>query len=183
MADIQSVLDSLIPQEVEVQTHAGAWYTMRILPYRTLDNVIEGAVITFADITEMKKTQDALRESRERFERLFLDTPVGIALIDSLTGHIRELNPTFATLAGRTLEELLDDDWMSITHPDDVQADLDNMKLLNAGTISGFHVAQRLLHRNGASVPVNMTVVRVKAGDEAHPHHLCMVVPRTPSVS
>ena len=40
--DTKAVLDSLIPKEMEVQTKAGAWHTMRIQPYRTLDNVIEG---------------------------------------------------------------------------------------------------------------------------------------------
>jgi len=46
-----------------VQKRSGAWYAMRIHPYRTLDNVIEGAVLTFADITEMVKTREALREA------------------------------------------------------------------------------------------------------------------------
>ena len=60
VADVQAVLDSLIPKEVEVKTTSGAWYTMSIMPYRTMDNVIEGAVITFVDISEAKKTQEAL---------------------------------------------------------------------------------------------------------------------------
>ncbi|MFH0731144.1 MAG: chemotaxis protein CheB [Pseudomonadota bacterium] len=64
--DAKAVLDSLIPKELEVQTTAGAWYTMRILPYRTLDNVIEGAVLTFVDITGVKKAQEALRLNEER---------------------------------------------------------------------------------------------------------------------
>jgi two-component system CheB/CheR fusion protein len=59
--DIKSVLDTLIPKEVEVKSVAGVWYTMRILPYRTLNNVIEGAVITFVDISAAKKAQEALR--------------------------------------------------------------------------------------------------------------------------
>ena len=63
VADVQAVLDTLIPKEVEVQTAEGKWYTMRIQPYRTLDNVIEGAVITFFDITEIKRTEEALRRS------------------------------------------------------------------------------------------------------------------------
>ena len=69
VADVQAVLDTLVPKEVEVQTKAGAWYLLRIRPYRTLENVIEGAVITFAEITEMKKAQAALRES-EALRRL-----------------------------------------------------------------------------------------------------------------
>jgi two-component system CheB/CheR fusion protein len=65
VADVQAVLDNLVPKEVEVQAKAGVWYSMRILPYRTLENVIEGAVITFTDITEMKNAQDALRGSED----------------------------------------------------------------------------------------------------------------------
>ena len=61
--DVQTVLDTLTPKEVEVQTKAGTWYLLRIRPYRTLENVIEGAVITFTEITEMKKAQAALRET------------------------------------------------------------------------------------------------------------------------
>ena len=62
LADIQVVLDTLVPKEVEVHSQAGMWYTMRILPYRTLENVIEGAVITFTDITESRQMKEALGE-------------------------------------------------------------------------------------------------------------------------
>ena len=60
VADAQAVLDTLLPKEVEVKTTAGKWYLMRIVPYRTLNNVIEGAVLSFVDITEMVKTRAAL---------------------------------------------------------------------------------------------------------------------------
>jgi two-component system CheB/CheR fusion protein len=53
--DVQAVLNDLIPKEVEVQTKAGTWFALRIRPYRTLENVIEGAVITFVDITQRKQ--------------------------------------------------------------------------------------------------------------------------------
>jgi two-component system, chemotaxis family, CheB/CheR fusion protein len=59
--DIRSVLNSLIPKELEVRSQAGAWYMMRIQPYRTLDNVIEGAVITFVDITRTKTLEEQLQ--------------------------------------------------------------------------------------------------------------------------
>jgi two-component system CheB/CheR fusion protein len=61
--DTQSVLDTRIPKEVEVKTTDGKWFTLRIQPYRTLENVIEGAVITFMDITEIVKTRDALHKA------------------------------------------------------------------------------------------------------------------------
>jgi len=60
--DVHAVLDSLIPKEMEVTSREGRWYLMRILPYRTLENVIEGAVMTFVDITAQKEMQEQLRE-------------------------------------------------------------------------------------------------------------------------
>ncbi len=174
-ADIQGVLDTLIPKEVEVQTAKGLWFTMRILPYRTLDNVIEGAVITFVDITERRKIGEALKESEELFIRLFNEAPLGIALIDSLSGRIFEVNPMFAGIAGRTREEMENLTWMSITHPDDIQKDLDQMALLNAGKISGFQMEKRYLHKDGTPVWIRMTIASVKVEDPAHPRHLCMI--------
>ena len=62
VADVNDVLETLVPRELQVQTIDGKWYTMRILPYRTLENTIEGAVITFVDITELKRAESALRD-------------------------------------------------------------------------------------------------------------------------
>ena len=58
--DIEAVLDTLVPREIEVQSKEGRWHLMRILPYRTVENVIEGAVVTFVEITEQKRTQEQL---------------------------------------------------------------------------------------------------------------------------
>jgi two-component system CheB/CheR fusion protein len=60
--DVQVVLDTLIPKEMEVSSREGRWYLMRIMPYRTLENVIEGAVMTFVDITQQKHMQEQLQE-------------------------------------------------------------------------------------------------------------------------
>ncbi len=77
--DVQTVLDTLCILEIEVKAKNGAWYTMRIQPYRTLDNVIEGAVITFIDITEAKHIQDELRLDEERIRIALQATPTVIA--------------------------------------------------------------------------------------------------------
>ena len=68
VADAQTVLNTLIHKEVEVKTKKGSWYTLRIQPYRTLDNVIEGAVFTFVDITKAKKVEAALIKKQFRPE-------------------------------------------------------------------------------------------------------------------
>jgi two-component system, chemotaxis family, CheB/CheR fusion protein len=66
LEDTQLVLDRLIPIEIEVQNRSGAWYLLRIQPYRTLENVIEGAVISFFNITEMEAARARRRESNIR---------------------------------------------------------------------------------------------------------------------
>ncbi|MBF0399004.1 MAG: PAS domain-containing protein, partial [Desulfobacterales bacterium] len=63
--DAQTVLDTLIPYENEVQSKTGSWYLIRIRPYRTLENVIEGLVITFLDITDRKQLESELRIQKE----------------------------------------------------------------------------------------------------------------------
>jgi PAS domain S-box-containing protein len=58
-------LTTLIYRERQVKTHDDRWYRVRIMPYRTQDNVIDGVVITFIDITEIKQLEDALRKDKQ----------------------------------------------------------------------------------------------------------------------
>ncbi|QIX61730.1 PAS domain-containing protein [Hymenobacter sp. BT18] len=113
--DIQQVLDRLISQEANIQTTAGEWYNMRILPYRTLDNYISGAVITFTEITELKNLEAQLQDNA-RFAASMQETvlePV-VALNASLQVHFcngafaRMLGTTPAELAGQPLVALAD---------------------------------------------------------------------------
>jgi chemotaxis protein methyltransferase CheR/two-component system CheB/CheR fusion protein len=59
--DAQGVLRTLVFLEKQVKTHDGRWYKVRIMPYRTQDNVIDGVVITLIEITETKKLEAQLR--------------------------------------------------------------------------------------------------------------------------
>jgi two-component system CheB/CheR fusion protein len=61
--DAQEVLKTLVPRESEVKDKSGLWFIVRIMPYRTLENVIEGIIITFAEITEQKRLQAELTDS------------------------------------------------------------------------------------------------------------------------
>jgi two-component system, chemotaxis family, CheB/CheR fusion protein len=57
---IHNVIESLIAQEAEIKTRDGEWYNLRIMPYRTLDNFISGAVLTFSKITKFKIVEKQL---------------------------------------------------------------------------------------------------------------------------
>ncbi len=106
--DVQSVLNTLIPKEIEVQTKAGAWYLLGIRPYRTLENVIEGAVINFVDITEMKKAQNVLQDSEvlRRLAVVVRDSRDAI-LVQDMEGHILGWNPGAERMYGWSEAEAL----------------------------------------------------------------------------
>jgi two-component system CheB/CheR fusion protein len=108
VADVREVLGSLVPKEFEVQTQTGAWYLLRIRPYRTLENVIEGAVITFTEITELKKARAALRESEVllRLAVVVRDAHDAITVQD-LEGRILAWNPGAERMYGWSEAEAL----------------------------------------------------------------------------
>jgi two-component system, chemotaxis family, CheB/CheR fusion protein len=108
VADVKTVLDTLIPQEVDVQTTDGKWYLLRIQPYRTMDNVIEGAVITFVDITEIQRAREALQQANDlrRLAVVVRDASDAITVQD-LAGRIIAWNPGAVRLYGWSEAEAL----------------------------------------------------------------------------
>ena len=106
--DVQAVLDSLILHEVEVQTTEGGWYTLRIQPYRTLENVIEGAVITFVDITETKKMREALRDANDQLRlAVVVQDAYDAITAQDMHGRIIAWNPGAVRMYGWSEAEAL----------------------------------------------------------------------------
>ena len=125
--------------------------------------------------SQLLRVEKELRKSEERFKTMFNEAPLGIAFINSTTGHIIDVNPMFAQIAGRTEEQMPSIDWMSITHPDDIQEDLENMALMNAGKIDGFQMEKRYLKPDGTIVWVNMTIAPMNFNNKSNHRHLCMI--------
>jgi two-component system, chemotaxis family, CheB/CheR fusion protein len=100
--DIQAVLKTLVPREVAVQAQDGRWFTLRIQPYRTIDNVIEGAVINFVDVTEIKQAEAKIRE----LESLKI---INQAKSELLANVSHELRTPLASIKG-FIETLIEND-------------------------------------------------------------------------
>lgn len=66
--DAGEALRTLSSKEVEIRTTDDTWYSMRVLPYRTIQNVIEGVVVTFVDISDRKHAEMALEETQRRYQ-------------------------------------------------------------------------------------------------------------------
>ncbi len=127
------------------------------------------------EILDLRQSLDAWREGHMLFKAIFDDSPFGVAIVDSITGRIFEVNPMFAKIAGRSMEEMRNIDWISITHPDDIQPDLDKMALLVKGVINGFRMEKRYFHPDGSIVWINMTISKLISHDDISLHHLCMI--------
>jgi two-component system CheB/CheR fusion protein len=91
--DAKEVLDTLIFKEMEIKDKNNLWYFMRILPYRTTENIIDGAVITFIDITTRKRI-----EQTERDSRIFADSVID-TIRESLVILDNELRVISANMA------------------------------------------------------------------------------------
>ena len=81
--DAKEVLRTLVYKEIELQTVAGIWYQMRILPYRTTNNVIDGVVITFTDINNQKTAY-------EKINKLNQDIQLAREYSDNIINTVRE---------------------------------------------------------------------------------------------
>ena len=108
MVDAQAVHDSLESRERQVQTTSGSWFIMRIRPYRTLSNVIEGVVITFVDITATKRVEEALAKANDQLRLAIVvrDSSDAITVHD-LEGRIIAWNPSAVRLYGWSEAEAL----------------------------------------------------------------------------
>jgi two-component system CheB/CheR fusion protein len=86
-ADVERVLETLHTREREVETEKGRWYLMRLLPYRTAEDRIEGVVMIFFDITERRAAEQRLAASEERL-RLLIDSAVDYAIFTVTSENI-----------------------------------------------------------------------------------------------
>jgi signal transduction histidine kinase/ActR/RegA family two-component response regulator len=85
---IGEVIDQVQPREREVRDRSGEWYLLRIHPYRTADNKIDGAVLVLLGIDEIKRSQQAQRDSEERLQLALEESK---QLAEKLNQHMEEL--------------------------------------------------------------------------------------------
>jgi two-component system CheB/CheR fusion protein len=128
-AAARSVVDTLKPIEREVKSNDDARFEMRVTPYRTSDNRIDGAVFTFFDIEPQKQAQDELERRNARLEsarelaRRVTDlNPLPLVVLDS-DKRITMANYAFLEIAGKEAESiegqrLFDLEWLEVDAPD-----------------------------------------------------------------
>ncbi|MBV9751262.1 MAG: PAS domain-containing protein [Hyphomicrobiales bacterium] len=107
--DAQAVLAHLAPIRREVRSRGGRWYDVRLRPYRTVDDKIDGVVITFVDVSERLQVEQALRESEQKLlqEKRLVDLSHDPIFIWDFDDGIIEWNRGSEELYGYSRDEAL----------------------------------------------------------------------------
>ena len=109
------------------------------------------------ELTERKQIEGALRESEERFRSTFEQAAVGIAHV-SPDGRLIRVNRRFCDFVGYDQDELLFLSFREITHPEDLEVDIESVRRMLDGSLDSYSVEKRYLKKAGSVVWANLTV-------------------------
>jgi PAS domain S-box-containing protein len=165
-----------IGTEYRLQNAEGRWNWTRerIVPLVGQFGSLQGWVGMNYDITQEKQHAIQLAESEERFRNIFDNAAVGIAHV-SLDGHWIMANHRFSAIVGYPKDELLQKRFQEITHPDDLEPDLQRMQLLLRGKVESYTMRKRYLHKRGDYVWVKLTVSLVYKSDGSPDYFIAVI--------
>jgi diguanylate cyclase (GGDEF)-like protein/PAS domain S-box-containing protein len=135
-----------------------------VMTMELLDLEAGRCVLTFArDVTDQRRAEACLRESEERFRQSFTFAAIGKAIV-ALDGRWIEVNPALCAILGYSEAEFIQRTFQDITHPDDLDADLNHIRELCSGAISTYQMEKRYIHRQGHEVWALLCVSLVHDG-------------------
>jgi diguanylate cyclase (GGDEF)-like protein/PAS domain S-box-containing protein len=158
-----------------------AWHCKAV---KDSNGIVTGALSSAHDITDVREmefqTEAALKELRRseaRYRALFEQAAVGVGLVVTGTGQYMDVNKKFCDLVGYSRDELIKLSLQSITHPEDVQENLDKNALLLSGKIREFSIDKRYVLKDGSIVWANLTTSPLwKPGEEVDEYYHIVVI-------
>lgn len=143
------------------------WLRSRTVVFaRDAEGAVRQIVGSVQDITTIKRAEDALRRSDERFRRYFDLGLIGMAITSPGTG-ILQVNDEICNILGYDRGELLRLTWQEITHPDDLAADLAQFRRVVAGEIDRYALDKRWIRKDGRTVWSTISVGAVRREDRS----------------
>lgn len=157
------VLDTLGTREIEVQDREEKWHLLRVRPYRTADNKIEGLVVLLVDIDQLRSSQQELRYARDFASTVVQSVPVPVVVLER-NGSIKTVNKAFRDLIqmkeneleGRSFSDLVGHLWGL----DDLAKRLEDLSHAEAGNLLEFEhqsttSQDRSILIKGQSLPID----------------------------
>ena len=155
---VLQVIETIIPQEVELQDRNGRWYILRLRPYRTLDNRIEGAVMTLVDIDSVKEAE-RLRQAlqHEQYLAAVVRNASDAVMLQDFEGRIIAWNQRAVELYGYSEEEVLQLNAAVLT-PDEAHEDMRTLlgQLQRGEKVLSYKTLRRA--KNGRVFKVSLTI-------------------------
>ena len=140
---------------------AAFWNELYVSPVHDDEGVLTNFVGVQNDITERRRIAEVLRESEERFRVTFEHAAIGAAQV-AIDGRWLRVNRRLCEIVGYGQEELLSLTFQDITHPDDLEEDLERARRMLAGELGTYTMEKRYLKKGGVPVWVNLTVSLVR---------------------
>ncbi len=153
------------PYEVQGLKKDGTVFPIEVRPRRIPYEGRRVRVTSVLDLTERKRSEEALRASEAEYRAIFELAGVGNAQADPETGRLVRVNPKFCEITGYPAEELVGMTFLEITHPDDREKDFERFQRMIRGE-EAYSVEKRYVRKDGrvAWVSVNATAVRDESG-------------------
>jgi two-component system, chemotaxis family, CheB/CheR fusion protein len=161
----KEVMDTMVMRTLDVQDDQRHWYSMRIRPYKTQANRIEGVVVTFIDVDDGGRLSDRLQKTLEQERRLahvVRDAPEAITVLN-FEGRIQLCNPAAERMYGWSAAELADQPGNRLVPPS-LHEELGHLlQRLKRGEMVEPLETRRLRH-DGSEFPVWLTATTLRDG-------------------
>ena len=159
---------------IKKTTGETSWVRAKGFAFFDESGTLYRTVGTVADITEKKSAAERIRESEERFRSTFENAAVGIAHV-GLDGSWLFINNRICEIMGYSKDELLQLTFQDITHPNDLQTDMDYVQQLLVGTIVTYSIEKRYVRKDGSFLWANLTVSLLR-DERGTPIHFVSIV-------
>ncbi|MCB0213104.1 MAG: PAS domain S-box protein [Anaerolineae bacterium] len=150
------------------------WLLTTKVPLYDKNGTTTGLVGISRDITHRKQTQQALRDSEERFRKIFEDGPLGMAVLDCTSRYIT-VNTKLGEMLGYTESQLADQTPFRFIHWEDVENYRRLADQFLQGKITDYHIEQRYVTQSGNLVWVSLTAALLTTGEKNTPYRLEMI--------
>ncbi len=142
--------------------------------YRNEAGKVIGVFAAARDITERRRAEEALRESEEKFKRIFDRIAIGVAMTDE-RGYLIDCNMAYQELLGYTKEELREKHFIDLTYPGDAERNMELQRQLARGLIDKYNIEKRYIRKDGRLIWVRLTASAIRDRDGSLKNNLAVV--------